>query len=85
MATAGRISGLVIQALRHIGNEATDESTVKALRSKLSDEDKARLLKDIRYAPGWIADIIREIARDRRGQDSFDAGRTSIQAPTTVA
>jgi len=85
MAAAGRISGLVIQALRHTGKDATVESTVKALRSKLSDEDKARLLKDIRYAPAWIADIIRKFARDSRGQDSFDVGRTSIRAPTTVA
>ena len=64
MATAGRISGLVIQALRFLGKEATADSTVKALKSKLSDEDKAQLLMDVRYAPAWIADIIRDVAAD---------------------
>ncbi len=75
MATAGRISGLVIQALRHLGKEATDESAVKALKSKLSDEDKARLLKDVRYAPAWIADIMREVA-----EDSVDVRRNSFDS-----
>jgi hypothetical protein len=64
MATAGRISGLVIQALRYLGKKASDESTVKTLKSKLSAEDKAGLLKDVRYAPAWIADIMREVAAD---------------------
>ena len=63
MATTGRISGLVIQALRHIGRKHVDDAMEARLRKNLSHEDKKRLLHDIRYAPAWVAGIIRRIAR----------------------
>jgi hypothetical protein len=63
MATAGRVSGLVIQALRHIGQRHVDESTVALLRKRLSADDKKQMLKDIRYAPAWIAAIMRSVAQ----------------------
>lgn len=64
MATAGRTSGLVIQALRHLGREQVTEETVNRIKERLSDTDRRQLLKDIRYAPAWIAEIIRAISRD---------------------
>lgn len=63
MATAGKVSGLVIQALRHLGPRHGTEFIVQTLRSRLTPEDKMQLLKDARYAPGWIADIIRQVVR----------------------
>ena len=63
MATAGRISGTVIQALRWIGQRHMDEQIVSSLRRRLSDADKKQLLKDLRYAPAWIADIMRKVAQ----------------------
>jgi hypothetical protein len=63
MATAGRISGLVIQALRYIGQRHIDESTINILRKRLSGEEKKQLLQDIRYAPAWIANIFRRVAQ----------------------
>lgn len=63
MATAGRISGTVIQALRWIGQRHMDEQIVSSLRRRLSDADKKQLLKDQRYAPAWIADIMRKVAQ----------------------
>lgn len=62
MATAGRISGLVIQALRYLGQDGVDNQTVALLRQKLTDEDKKQLIKDVVYAPAWIAKIMREVA-----------------------
>jgi len=62
MATAGRISGLVIQALRHIGQGHVDEALVARLRRRLSDDDKRVLLEDLRFAPAWIAAIMRQVA-----------------------
>ena len=59
MATAGRISGIVIQALRWMGVRNVDDRTVAFLKRRLSDQDKQQLLKDIRYAPAWISDILR--------------------------
>lgn len=63
MATAGRISGTLIQALRWIGRRQFDDRMVAALRRNLSDEHKQQLLKDLRYAPEWIADVIRQVAQ----------------------
>ena len=62
MATAGRISGLVIQALRHIGQGHVDDAAVARLQKRLSDDDRRQLLQDIRYAPAWIAAILRRVA-----------------------
>lgn len=62
MATAGKASGLVIQALRNLGRRNVDDTVVRTLKRKLTDSDKNQLLKDLRYAPAWIADIMRSIA-----------------------
>lgn len=62
MATAGRISGLVIQALRYLKRPNIDAQVVARLRARLSDQDKEVLLADAPLAPVWIAEIMREIA-----------------------
>lgn len=62
MKTAGRISGLVIQALRHLGQAQTSADVIEALRQRLTPEDKACLLQDVRLAPAWIASIMQTIA-----------------------
>jgi hypothetical protein len=63
MAAAGRISGTVIQALRWIGQHHVDPNTVAVLRRRLSDHDKKQLLRDLRFAPVWAADIMRQVAQ----------------------
>jgi hypothetical protein len=63
MATAGRTSGLVIQAFRWLGQDNVDDSVVRLLQKKLSDRDKKQLLKDLRYAPAWVADAMRKVAQ----------------------
>lgn len=65
MATAGRVSGLVIQALRHFKQINVDEHLMTTLRARLSQDDKAVLLADAPLAPVWIADLMRRIAQDR--------------------
>lgn len=62
MGTAGRISGLVIQALRYLGKAHVDDRTVKRLDSKLTPDQKAQLLQDIAYASAWIGKIIQRVA-----------------------
>jgi hypothetical protein len=63
MGPAGRTSGLVIQALRHLGQKHVDDVVIQTLQNKLSDQDKKRLMKDIAYAPAWVGKHLREIAR----------------------
>jgi len=62
MATAGRISGTVIQALRWLGQRHVDDKVVNSLRQRLSNRDKKNLLNDLRYAPAWISDVLRRVA-----------------------
>lgn len=62
MATAGRISGTVIQALRWLGQRHVDDRVKSILKKRLGAKEKAQLLKDIHYAPIWIAQVIRAIA-----------------------
>jgi len=61
MAAAGRASGTVIQALRYIGRDSVDAGVIKKLRDTLSDDDKASLKKDVRYAPDWMRPVVAEI------------------------
>ncbi len=62
MATAGKTSGLVIQALRHLGQKSVDEQVIAQLDRRLDDEARRQLIKDIRYTPAWIADIFHRLA-----------------------
>lgn len=63
MATAGKISGLVIQALRYMGQQYITNEVIAQLDRRLDDAARKQLLKDIRYAPGWIAEILRDLAK----------------------
>lgn len=62
MATAGKISGLVIQALRHLGQRHANGQVSATLRQRLKPADKRQLLKDVRYAPAWIGRFMQQTA-----------------------
>ena len=62
MATAGRISGTVIQALHWLGQRHIDDDIIRRLQRRLPDDAKKQLLQDLRYAPAWIAAIMRKVA-----------------------
>ncbi len=64
MATAGRISGLVIQALRHLGQKHVNEDVIARLDRRLDADAGKQLLKDVRFAPAWIADIMRRLGKN---------------------
>ena len=62
MATAGRVSGLVIQALRYLGQRHVDRTVMEKLRKRIGPKERAQLLKDIPLAPAWIGELMRQIA-----------------------
>ncbi len=69
MATAGRISGTVIQALRWLGKETVNDIVIRKLRHLLSDEDKSELRRDAPLAPAyWITTALRRIADRTRAE-----------------
>src|SRR5262249_54046086 len=58
-------SGIVIQALRHLGRKRVDVNVINKIRDVLSDDDKVLLKKDIDYAPDWIRPIVDAIVSPR--------------------
>jgi hypothetical protein len=56
--SAGKTSGLVIQALRHLGQR---HSTIKIIHevetAAFSQRDKKQLFTDLRHAPVWVATV----------------------------
>jgi hypothetical protein len=64
MAAAGRLSGLVIQALRELGKEHVTPARVEHLRRTLPADKRRELLKDLKLAPAWMHPIFRELAEE---------------------
>ena len=54
MATAGRSSGLVIQAFRYLGKDSVTDDHIATLKRTIPDTDRERLLKDRVHAPAWM-------------------------------
>jgi len=64
LATAGRVSGTVAQALRFLRKEQVDDSVVARLRERLSEGDKEQLIRDIPLVPAWVGAVFRKVASD---------------------
>lgn len=64
MATAGRFSGLLIQALRELGKENITMERLEHLKRTIPLDARQELLNDIRFAPEWMHSIFRELAEE---------------------
>lgn len=62
LSIAGRVSGMVAEALRHLRKDQVDDQVVEQLRRRLSEADKDQLLKDIKRVPAWIGEVFRSLA-----------------------
>jgi len=56
---------LVVQALRHLGKENVGTREIETIRTKLSLQEKRRLLRDTRFGVDWIYDVAKKIAETR--------------------
>jgi Family of unknown function (DUF6088) len=64
MAAAGRLSGLLIQALRDLGKDHITTDRVNHLKRTIPLKDRRNLIKDIRLAPAWMHPIFRALAEE---------------------
>jgi hypothetical protein len=64
METAGRLSGLLIQAFRELGQEHITPERREHLKRTIPLEKRRELLKDLRFAPTWMQPIFRELAEE---------------------
>ena len=56
----GKISSLVIQALREIGKDKASQTELKQIIKLLKEEDQQLLKHDIKLVPEWIKQIMKE-------------------------
>lgn len=63
MATAGRLSGLVIQAFRTFGKEHITKHRIEQMKANIPLEERKTLLKDIALVPAWMHTIFHELAK----------------------
>ena len=74
MAAAGRLSGLLIEAFRELGEEQVTPARWEHLKRTIPLKERRELLKDLRLAPTWMHPIFRELAQDaERGATAFEA------------
>ena len=64
MATAGRLSGLVIQAFRHLGKQHITPARIQVLKKRIPLKERKRLLRDLKLAPVWMHAHFRDLAED---------------------
>lgn len=65
MEAAGRLSGLVIQAFRELGEEHITPNRIAHLKRTLPIEKRREVLKDLKLAPAWMHPILRELAKEQ--------------------
>lgn len=58
LATKGKISTLVIQALKQIKKENVDEIILNKITEQLKNEEQINILHDAKLAPAWIREIL---------------------------
>ena len=58
MATAGRKSGTIIQALRYLGQNQMNDQVMATIKRYIGEADRSAIQKDLRHAPAWIADLL---------------------------
>ncbi len=61
IVTAGKSSGMVIQALRYIGRNNVTLDIIDKLKRSLSGDDKIILKGDVDSAPDWMRPIVANI------------------------
>ena len=62
MATAGRLSGLIIQAFRHLGKEHITVARIRGLKQRIPLKERKCILRDLKFAPAWMHAHFRDLA-----------------------
>lgn len=62
MAAAGKLSGLLIQAFRSLGEQHITAKRMAHLKRVLPEKERRKLLKDLPLAPTWMHPLFRELA-----------------------
>jgi hypothetical protein len=64
LASRDKVMGPVLQALYFIGKDGLTDDVLSRLRSTLSEKDRKKLLRESRYAVGWLSEAAHKVASD---------------------
>ena len=59
-------SGLIVQALKSLGQERITSEVISKIRTWLPASLRSRILTDTRTATGWVYSVIQQIAQEER-------------------
>jgi len=62
VAGAGRMSGLIIEALRYQGEDNVSPKSIDTIAKSLGEKERKQLIEDLRLAPAWMRPHLRSIA-----------------------
>lgn len=68
LSAIGKISSLVIQALKEIGESNVTDEEIKIILKHLENEEPYRLKHDISLAPEWIRIIMRKALKNNQNE-----------------
>ncbi len=61
MDVEGRVSALVLQALRYVGKGGVTPEKIARLRAVLHKRDRADLVRALAHAPAWMKPVLQQI------------------------
>lgn len=64
LASADRLSGLLIQAFRELGQDHINPARLEHLRKSIPQSKRRELLQDLQLAPTWMQPLFRQLAGD---------------------
>lgn len=66
LSAIGKISSLVIQALKEIGKDNSTETEIEIILKQLAKEEPYRLAHDVKLAPEWIRVLMRQALKTNK-------------------
>lgn len=58
-------TALLVQALKTLGETRVDDTVINRLRAKFDKKERARAVREARYATSWVYEIIKRLAAQR--------------------
>jgi hypothetical protein len=66
MMGAGTKAGLILQALKQIGKENVSDDMIAHIRKQIEPIDIKPIERQTKYAPAWMAKILRQLITDTK-------------------
>jgi uncharacterized protein (DUF2267 family) len=66
-----RESGLIVQALKALGQERITPEVIAKIRAWLPESLRAKVLTDTKTATGWVYSAVQKITQEELSQEEF--------------